>query len=113
MAFFNGGGGERKHDGLKWMQPKVTPRAVGRSQFERAPSGQVFGFVGEPAPGDTPRSGQSRDQLRDPESARRRAEGVLRRAPSCADPKTDGWSSAAQGLSHGQLEKQPLYANPR
>ena len=100
------------------LQPKVVPRAVGRSRFERAASGSVYGFVGEPTPriinnNPTPRSEHGRDQLRDPESARRRAAGVLRRAPSCDDPKTDGWGSAAEGLSNGRLEKLPLYANPR
>jgi len=36
----------------------------------------------------------------------------LRRAPSCADPKVNGWGSAAEGLTHGQLDARPRYACP-
>lgn len=64
--------------------------------------------------GGSPRRGgfSARDQLRDPESARRQVAGVLRRAPSCADPKINGWGSAAEGITNGQVDAQPLYACP-
>jgi len=98
------------------LQPRVTPRAVQRSGWERGANGAPVPFVGEPTPRDaSPRSRggyTARDQLRDPESARRQASGMLRRAPSCHDPKTHGWDSAAQGLSEGQAEARPRYACP-
>jgi hypothetical protein len=104
------------------LQPRVAPRAVQRSGFELGANGGPVGFVGDPIPRlqnvDEPsprlRDGYTaRDKLRDPESARRHASGVLRRAPSCHDPKKHGWDSAAQGVTQGQMNARPLYACPK
>ena len=128
------------------LQPKVTPRCVARSNFERAASGAQVAFVGEDQGDNSHKSAaacfsgadlvsprrrglrlqlreaekagndsarEKSPSLRDPESARRKEMGVLRRAPSCADAKKDGWDSAAEALTHGECHKRALYANSK
>ena len=55
----------RRMDSQAHLQPKVTPRAVGRSNFGRLASGISVGFIGEL---HEPHS--QRDKLRQPDSAR-------------------------------------------